>query len=135
MCDVCCANMALDGNGKPVVFGWANEEGAPPYGIEVEATGEGAEFQPAQFRVRRHVPETEINVRRGALPAPWSPWFATGDLAGVMARLGLDIKWVFVDPEVQAWVNGGGFDPVQEILVRDTGSPSKATPLSENGGA
>lgn len=123
MCDVCCANEALAGNGNPVPFLWSS---ATPYGVDVEATGAGAEFEPARFRIRRHVPETEANVRRGAVPAPWSPWYTTGDLAGVMGRLGLDIKWKYVHPDVQVWVRGGPFDPVQAHLTEDRGTPSKA---------
>jgi hypothetical protein len=105
MCNVCCANKSLSETsaGSAAAFSWS--DGRDGRGIEVEATGDGAEFRPALFRFRR-------------TNGDWTYWIGTQDLAGSLGRLGLDIKWGYVHPDVQAWVNGGEIEPVLAWLTR-----------------
>jgi hypothetical protein len=103
MCDVCCANTALSSPG-PVTFRWSS---APDYALDVEAKGERAECAPALFRFRRRTPDAS---------AAWSPWLVTDDLAGVMMRLRVDVKWAYVPEVVRAYV--GGTSKLEDVIVR-----------------
>lgn len=68
-CNVCVANEALGSNGF-----FTNIDGN-----EIGVVAEGkAEFSPAKFKVGKN--------------GQWSKWIPTGDLAGEMSKLGLDIK-------------------------------------------
>ena len=102
MCDVCCADMALDETRKGSFAAFLYPE-ANRRGVEVQAEGKGAEGEPARYRLRR----------RGV--ARWSPWFKTRDLAGVMGRLGLDVGWDRVPSEVRRWVTGGPREPALDV--------------------
>lgn len=107
MCNVCCATQALE---AATLFRWI--DGPSALGLEVEARGEGPEFKPAKFRFRRHEDPRPSFPSKGA---PWTPWIETRDLAGAMSRLGVDVKWMYVDAAVKAYLRGEG--PVQHVEV------------------
>jgi hypothetical protein len=89
MCDVCVAWAVLEAK-APFMLDWG--EGVP-YKLEVEARGEGAEFQPAEIRFRR--PEED-----------WSEWVQTHDLASRLSILGADTPWKYQNEDVRAYIEG-----------------------------
>jgi hypothetical protein len=90
MCEVCVAGELLGLGGKRY---WKSmrEEGVAP--MRLRAISSAAEFQ-----------AYVLEVKRGD-DAPL--WFAGEDLAGAVGRLGVDVKWIGVDPPVKGWLGGG----------------------------
>lgn len=100
MCNVCEAGRVLQAKGEPVVYRW-------PSGASLEirlVEGTAPEFTRAVVQLRRTAED------------PWSDPLVTEDLAGLMGRLGLDIKWKFMPEDVRAWVTGAGPMPSLDWL-------------------
>lgn len=89
MCDVCVAWTVLEKKREGLLVSWPSRSEK----VYVRATGKRAEFAPATYQMRRP---------RGR----WSKPQKTKDLAGVMSRYGLDVKWPHVPLEVRRWLQG-----------------------------
>lgn len=108
MCSVCRATEVIDASAHPgpirhATFGW---EGRAE---RVDISSEGvtnAEFTSGGT----------LRVRRTG-DADWSEAISTSDLAGSVGALGVDVKWPYVHPTVQAWLAGGDFAPVHARLL------------------
>lgn len=91
MCDVCCAEIVISKKGG-VKFSWGDDSPDDAM-IHVEAKGKGGECAPCKVRIRRKGEK-------------WSRWFRTNDLAGVMGRLGTDVKWPYVSHATRLYLLG-----------------------------
>lgn len=95
MCEVCCASDVINAAVKDSfhTFRWRGSS----HTLSVEA-------DPLQEKFG--VAEGPNRIRVRANNQAWSKWFSTRDLASVMSRLGVDIKWDYVPDEIRQWLEG-----------------------------
>lgn len=66
--------------------------------------GDQAEFSPVTFKIHRLGDEE------------WYGPYLSNDLAGICSRLGVDVKWKYVDIVVKDWLNNGCISSVLKRL-------------------
>jgi hypothetical protein len=89
MCCSCDASCALDQTQRGTHARFAHERGQP---LLVEAEGEGPEGKPVRYRFKRQNDEQ------------WTGWLDTNDLAGSLELLGTDVRFQYVKPVVQDYL-------------------------------
>lgn len=101
MCSVCDAGEAIDRarEGRPTAFMRPDLPGISVFVLD--AANVEPEFSPFRVLIRR------FSGRYEGTPE----LFEGDDLAGFLGRLGVDVKWHFVDDDVRAWLHFGGEDP------------------------
>lgn len=100
---MCCVTEAwaiIDKKTEGVEWVWP-EVGS----LWMKAYSQGAEFEPFLLRMGRGAAGDHV-------------FLSGGDLAGLIARLGLDGPWFWAAERLREWVLGGG-DELVEALIRD----------------
>jgi hypothetical protein len=120
MCDVCCASAVIDAaqKGKSHTFKWSDNK---KFKLVVAADAAYLGFGD---------PEGRNRFRFKAVGGHWSKWIETKDLAGSMLRLGVDVRWPWVRPEVKEWLAGErDIQDVEKLLkAKRLKSSKKAKP-------